>query len=94
VDDSPANVSDGRWLGTVIPKRHARPSVMRSLMKRQIRAVMALHAAQLPAGLWVVRQRSAFDRKRFLSASSEALREAARNELLAVFRTVPRGSLA
>jgi ribonuclease P protein component len=94
VDDSPAEVVAGRWLGTVIPKRHARPSVMRSLMNRQIRAAMTLHAAQLPAGLWVVRLRSAFDRRRFISASSAVLREAARSELLAVFRAALQGAAA
>lgn len=65
---------------------------MRSLMKRQIRAVMALHAPRLPAGLWVVRLRSAFDRRRFVSAASEPLRLAARSELDAVFDSACRNS--
>ena len=37
--------------------------------------------ADLAAGLWVVRLRAPFDRKLFPSASSEALRAAARTEL-------------
>ena len=76
----------GIWVGTVVPKRHARRAVTRNLIKRQIhRAVMAqaeaASAAGLPAGLWVVRLRTAFDRKVFSSASSDALRLAAAEEL-------------
>ena len=79
-------VDAGIWVGTVVPKRHARRAVTRNLLKRQIhRAVMAqaeaASAAGLPAGLWVVRLRTAFDRKVFSSASSDALRLAAAEEL-------------
>lgn len=76
---------DGRWLGYVVPKRHARRAVTRTLLKRQIRAVFA-DLPGLPPGLWVVRLRMPFDRKQFPSASSEALREAARAELLHLVR--------
>lgn len=75
VDESP----DGCWLGAVIPKRHARRSVTRSLLKRQVRAAAA--QAGLRSGLWVVRLRSPFDRERFVSATSEALRDEAGIEL-------------
>lgn len=71
----------GRWLGLVLPKRHARRAVTRSLLKRQIRAALAARGAGLPAGLWVVRLRAPFDRAVFPSAASEALRLAARDEL-------------
>jgi ribonuclease P protein component len=69
------------WLGAVVPKRHARRSVMRTLLKRQIRAVVSGHAELLAGGLWVVRLRAPFDRSRFVSASSEDLKRAARTEL-------------
>jgi ribonuclease P protein component len=69
------------WLGSVVPKRHARRAVTRSLLKRQIRAAVERHAAHLPGGLWVVRLRAPFDRRRFPSAASAALRAAARAEL-------------
>jgi ribonuclease P protein component len=78
VDEKPV---DGCWLGTVVPKRHARRAVTRNLFKRQIRAVFETGAAALPPGLWVVRLRAPFDRKQFISASSDALRLAARTEL-------------
>jgi len=80
-----------RWLGLVVPKRHARRAVTRTLVKRQIRHVVAGCAAQLEPGLWVVRQRSPFDPKQFPSAASEALKEAARTELRALFDRAVRG---
>jgi ribonuclease P protein component len=82
VDDSPAL---GVWLGAVVPKRHARRSVTRSLIKRQIRAVVARHAVGMAGGLWVVRLRSPFDRTAFPSAASEQLKAAARVELEQLF---------
>jgi ribonuclease P protein component len=82
----------GQWLGMVVPKRHARPAVMRTLFKRQIRAVMAEHAASLPPGLWIVRLRAGFDRRKFVSASSQALRRAAHAELVGAFGAVVRGT--
>ena len=81
VDDLPRPAPGGVWLGTVVPKRHARRSVTRSLLKRQIRAAVAGHAAALAGGLWVVRLRAPFDRARFVSAASDELKRAARDEL-------------
>ncbi|MBW8760456.1 MAG: ribonuclease P protein component [Burkholderiales bacterium] len=80
-----------RWLGLVVPKRHARRAVTRTLMKRQIRHIAAACAAQLEPGLWVVRQRHPFDAKQFPSAASDALKEAARAELRALFERAMRG---
>ena len=71
---------DACWLGAVVPKRHAKRSVTRSLMKRQIRAAFA-ELPTLPPGLWVIRLRSPFDRKLFPSAASDALRAAVHAEL-------------
>jgi ribonuclease P protein component len=81
VDDSPRPAPGAVWLGTVVPKRHARRSVTRSLLKRQIRAAVTGHAAALAGGLWVVRLRAPFDRARFVSAASDELRRVAREEL-------------
>ncbi|MFY9514492.1 MAG: ribonuclease P protein component [Rubrivivax sp.] len=77
VDDLP----EGHWLGAVIPKRHARRSVTRSLLKRQIRGALGRHAGRLPPGLWLVRLRAPFPVSQFPSAASDALRQAARVEL-------------
>ena len=70
VDDSPGP----RLAGVVVPKRHARRAVTRSLVKRAMRAALARHDARLPAGAWVVRLRAPIDPARFPSAASAALR--------------------
>jgi len=75
------NLPDAVWIGCVVPKRHARRSVTRSLLKRQIRSAIERHAGVLPQGLWLVRLRSAFAPKLFVSAASSALADAARREL-------------
>ncbi len=77
VDDLPAE----QWLGCLVPKRHARRSVTRSLLKRQIRASFGRHAGSLPGGLWLVRLRAGFAAEAFASAASPALARAAREEL-------------
>lgn len=84
VDDSPGP-AQGLWLGAVVPKRHARRSVTRTLLKRQIRLRMTAHHGVLAPGLWVVRLRAPFDRAAFPSAASLALGRAAGAELDAVF---------
>jgi ribonuclease P protein component len=95
VDDlCSAAKSDGRpqrWLGLVVPKRHARRAVTRALMKRQIRSLAAASVDGLPPGLWVVRLRAPFDPKQFPSAASDALKQAARAELLGLFERAVRG---
>lgn len=80
---------DRAWLGYVVPKRHAKRAVTRALLKRQIRAVFG-ELPDLPPGLWVVRLRMPFDRKQFPSASSDALRAAARTELRQLTRKLVR----
>ncbi len=81
-----------RWLGLVVPKRHAKRSVTRSLLKRQMRTVMAAQADSLPPGLWVLRLKAPFDRKLFTSPASDPLREAAGDELLQLLqRAAARG---
>jgi len=73
----------GRWLGLVVPKKHAKRSVTRSLLKRRIR-VAVLHAEHLDAGMWVVRLRSPFPRTEFSSAASDQLGHVASVELAAL----------
>ena len=92
VDDRPAKPVNSRWLGLVVPKRHAKRAVTRTLIKRQMRAVMQAHATHLSSGLWVLRLRAPFDRKVFVSAASERLRCAVHDELtLLVQRAAARG---
>jgi ribonuclease P protein component len=79
-----------RRLGAVVPKRHARRAVTRSLLKRQIYAAGGRHAASLGPGLWIVRLRAPFDRSRFRSAASTALSLVARAELESLFLAASR----
>ena len=89
VDESstptPPPPAEGRWLGLVVPKRHAKRAVTRNLIKRQIRSAMAQQGERLAAGLWVVRLRLPFDKREFTSPSSERLREAAHAEIGQLF---------
>lgn len=71
----------GCWLGTVIPKRHARRAVTRNLLRRQIRAAMLRHVDRLPKGLWLVRLRMSFATQQFPAAASQALCRQAAGEL-------------
>jgi len=73
--------SDDVWLGAMVPKRWARRAVTRNAIKRQIYSVSALPHAGLPRAAHVVRLKAAFDRKEFVSASSERLKRAVRAEL-------------
>src|SRR6218665_169011 len=41
VDQDPPAAPEGCWVGIVVPKRHAKRSVTRALLKRQIRAAFA-----------------------------------------------------
>lgn len=85
VDELLVSGATGLWLGAVVPKRHARRAVTRTLLKRQIRSVVGARAPALLSGLWVVRLRAPFDKARFPSAASDALRRCAREELELLF---------
>ena len=99
VDDSSATTAlqapllVRRWFGAVVPKRHARRSVTRSLLKRQIRAALVRQGDALAPGLWVIRLRAPFEVAQFPSARSQALQAAARAELehLLASAALPRG---
>ena len=80
-----ASAPDMRWLGAVVPKRHARRSVTRSLLKRQIYGAAERYRTALASGIWVVRLRAPFDRTAFPSAASDALKASVRGELETLF---------
>lgn len=90
---SPVPALSGCWLGTVVPKRHARRAATRNLIKRQIRRAAAA-APALPAGLWVVRLRNPFQKSDFPSAASDALSVAAADELASLLADAVRRSAA
>ena len=69
----------------MVPKRWARRAVTRNTIKRQVYAVSERFADRLPPAAHVVRLRAAFDRKQFISATSEQLKLAVRQELEQLF---------
>jgi len=81
------------WLGAMVPKRWARRAVTRNTIKRQIYNVSARFGDLLPMAAHVVRLRTGFDRKQFISATSEPLKLAVRLELEQLFERAihPRG---
>lgn len=76
-------------LGLVLPKKQARRSVTRSLLRHQVRESLRRHAPEVWAtgrhtdsvDGWVVRLKAPFDRQLFPSAASRALNIAVRAEL-------------
>ncbi|MDM7943364.1 MAG: ribonuclease P protein component [Hydrogenophaga sp.] len=69
------------WLGVLLPKRWARRAVTRNAIRRQIYEAARHLPVALPHAAWVVRLRSEFSRKQFVSATSDALKRAVRLEL-------------
>jgi ribonuclease P protein component len=87
---APAHVLAGRpvtqaVIGVICPKRWAKRAVTRNTIKRQVYAVSSEFASQLPAGYIVVRLAASFAREQFKSATSAALKQAVRQELLGLF---------
>jgi ribonuclease P protein component len=78
------------WVGALIPKRWAKRAVTRNAIKRQIYAVSSDLEPQLTQAAHVVRLRSAFDRAKFPSATSDALKQAVRTELQQLFARAAR----
>lgn len=74
------------WLGAMVPKRWAKRAVTRNTIKRQIYALGAEFEPRLMVAAHVVRLRSTFDRKQFVSATSDVLRQAVRAELKQLFK--------
>ncbi len=100
--------AEGLWpgalvwrLGLVLPKRMARRSVTRSLIKHQARELWRLHAPALqqagwlspaqPAGNWVLRLKAPWPKADYPSAASEPLKAAVRDELLAMLAHLVKG---
>lgn len=76
------------WLGVLLPKRWARRAVTRNAIRRQIYEVARSVAGDLPQAALVVRLRTEFSRKLFVSATSDALKRAVRSELEQLFGRV------
>ena len=80
------------WIGAMVPKRWAKRAVTRNAIKRQIYTVStSLQHALTPAlpVVFLVRLRREFSRQVFASASSCALKEMVRAELLVLMQAAP-----
>jgi ribonuclease P protein component len=67
--------------------------VSRNLIRRLARAAFAEHLAEIPAGHWLVRLRSPFGPREFVSASSQALMDAVRGELERLVSAIGRRAI-
>ena len=72
----------GGWIGAMAPKRWAKRAVTRNAIKRQIYTVCGTLDADLSSAAFLVRLRKEFARSDFASASSVALKDAVRAQLL------------
>ena len=72
----------------MVPKRWAKRAVTRNAIKRQIYSVSSEVDFDLPGAAHVVRLRAVFDRKQFVSASSDQLKAQVRQELVRLFGLV------
>jgi ribonuclease P protein component len=77
--------STGVWMGAMVPKRWAKRAVTRNAIKRQIYSLSAELELQFAEKAHVVRLRSGFSKSDFVSASSDALKQGVRAELLRLF---------
>lgn len=74
------------WLGAMTPKRWAKRAVTRNAIKRQIYTVSASLTTPIPQAAFLIRLRREFSRKDYDSASSIALKQAVRAELLVLMQ--------
>ena len=74
------------WIGAMAPKRWAKRAVTRNAIKRQIYTVSASLNPPFPQAAFLVRLRREFSRKDYTSASSTALKDAVRAELLVLMQ--------
>ena len=81
----PLFAAKGSWLGAMVPKRWAKRAVTRNAIKRQIYSVSADFDTVLPMAAHVVRLRTGFSSPGFVSATSDLLKTAVRQELLQLF---------
>lgn len=74
------------WIGVLLPKRWAKRAVTRNTIRRQIyETARNSELMYRPDGAYVVRLRHGFSRQQFTSATSEALKQAIRQELLQLY---------
>ena len=85
-EETPALFADGVLrMGALTPKRWAKRAVTRNLIRRQIHAVSHEFERALKSTAYVVRLRATFNPQKFMSPSSDALKQNVRAELKQLF---------
>ena len=88
-EETPTLFVDGvLMMGALTPKRWAKRAVTRNLIRRQIHAVSHEFSKGLTATAYVVRLRAPFNTQKFVSASSDVLKQTVREELKQLFERV------
>jgi len=88
-EQTPALFADGvLMMGALTPKRWAKRAVTRNMIRRQIHAVSHEFEKGLKPTAYVVRLRAAFNTQKFVSASSNLLKQTVREELKQLFGNV------
>ncbi len=72
-------------MGALTPKRWAKRAVTRNLIRRQVHAVAHELEKVLTPTAYVVRLRATFNSEKFISASSDVLKQVVRQELKHLF---------
>ena len=72
-------------MGALTPKRWAKRAVTRNLIRRQVHAVTRELEKGLTPTAYVVRLRATFSPQKFVSASSDVLKQVVRQELRQLF---------
>ena len=81
-------------MGAMVPKRWAKRAVTRNAIKRQTYSVSTDFEPLLAMAAYVVRLRVGFDRKQFISATSDELKASVRLELQQLFAKATAGAAA
>ncbi len=85
-EETPTLFVDGvLMMGALTPKRWAKRAVTRNLIRRQIHAVAHELGKGLTPTAYVVRLRATFNPQKFVSASSDVLKQVVRQELKQLF---------
>ena len=85
-EETPTLFVDGvLMMGALTPKRWAKRAVTRNLIRRQIHAIAHEFEKGLKPTAYVVRLRATFNPQKFVSASSDVLKQTVREELKQLF---------
>ncbi len=86
LEKAPTLFVDGvLMMGALTPKRWAKRAVTRNLIRRQVHAVTREFEKGLTPTAYVVRLRATFNPQKFISASSDVLKQVVREELKQLF---------